>query len=294
MPRRRPRSSAGCVARSRPRRPSSSCSTDRPSAACATSGSRPGWSSATAAARTADEVILTIDRRRPDARRRRRHGGPPGRHRRPRPAPRVAAARARGRRARRGCSGGSEPAGCARHRSATRGRRAAPGPAADAGHVERRRPGRDRPSVWKPGRGATTKKGNPRKAPRTAERRPAGLVGCGREHRRRPEPDLDPDPRGHVDLRDARLGRPDRPACRSSSCSAWSVPFLTFLALGTMIYLVRKPRTKVTFEEGPRVAEIGPGGEPIFPVGLPHCRRDGLVYPSGTHPLRALPRRARA
>ena len=28
--------------------------------------------------------------------------------------------------------------------------------------------------------------------------------------------------------------------------------------------------------------EIGPGGEPIFPVGLPHCRRDGLVYPSGT------------
>ena len=27
-------------------------------------------------------------------------------------------------------------------------------------------------------------------------------------------------------------------------------PFLTFLALGTVIYLVRKPRVKVRFEEG--------------------------------------------
>ena len=34
-------------------------------------------------------------------------------------------------------------------------------------------------------------------------------------------------------------------------------PFLTFLALGTVIYLVRKPRVSVRFEEGPRVAEIG-------------------------------------
>lgn len=59
-------------------------------------------------------------------------------------------------------------------------------------------------------------------------------------------------------------------------------PFLTGLALGTLIYLVRKPRVKVVFEEGPRVAEIGPGGEPVFLVGLPHCRRDALVYPSGT------------
>ena len=60
------------------------------------------------------------------------------------------------------------------------------------------------------------------------------------------------------------------------------MPFLTFLALGTLIYLVRKPRDKVAFEEGPRLDEIGPGGEPIFPVGVPHCRRDAIVYPSGT------------
>ncbi len=60
------------------------------------------------------------------------------------------------------------------------------------------------------------------------------------------------------------------------------MPFLTFLVLGTAIYLIRKPRVKVVFEEGPRVAEFGPGGEPVFPVGLPHCRRDAQVYPSGT------------
>jgi hypothetical protein len=52
--------------------------------------------------------------------------------------------------------------------------------------------------------------------------------------------------------------------------------------LGTGAYLVSKPRTKVAYEEGPRIAEIGPGGDPVFPVGLPHCRRDGLIYPSGT------------
>ncbi|MBI3748499.1 MAG: hypothetical protein HY262_06610 [Chloroflexi bacterium] len=58
-------------------------------------------------------------------------------------------------------------------------------------------------------------------------------------------------------------------------------PFLTFLALGTLIYLARKPRVSVRFEEGPRVAEIGADGRPIFPIGLPYCRRDRLVYPSG-------------
>ena len=59
-------------------------------------------------------------------------------------------------------------------------------------------------------------------------------------------------------------------------------PFFTGLALVTAIYLIRKPRVKLVFEDGPRVAEIGPGGDPVFPVGLPHCRRDDLVYTSGT------------
>jgi hypothetical protein len=58
-------------------------------------------------------------------------------------------------------------------------------------------------------------------------------------------------------------------------------PFVTGLAIGTLVYQARKPRVDVAFVEGPRVAEIGPGGEPVFPVGLPYCRRDALVYPSG-------------
>ncbi len=69
-------------------------------------------------------------------------------------------------------------------------------------------------------------------------------------------------------------------------------PFLTFLALGTLIYLVRKPRVKMTYQEGPRAAEIGPGGDPVFPVGLPYCRRDALVYPQRDPALRGLQGRA--
>ena len=60
-------------------------------------------------------------------------------------------------------------------------------------------------------------------------------------------------------------------------------PLITFLVLGILIYQVRKPRVKgVKFEEGPSVAQIGADGQPIFPPGLPHCRRDALIYESGT------------
>jgi hypothetical protein len=59
-------------------------------------------------------------------------------------------------------------------------------------------------------------------------------------------------------------------------------PFVTFTVLGSLIYLARKPRTSVATVEGPRVAEIGADGEPVFPPGLPYCRRDGLIYASGT------------
>ncbi len=58
-------------------------------------------------------------------------------------------------------------------------------------------------------------------------------------------------------------------------------PFVTFTMLGSLIYLIRKPRVKVTFEDGPRVADVGEDGRPIFPPGLPHCRRHSLVYRSG-------------
>lgn len=59
-------------------------------------------------------------------------------------------------------------------------------------------------------------------------------------------------------------------------------PFLTFLVLGILVYQIRKPRTSVRFAEGPRVAELDEAGQPVFPRGLPFCRRDALVYASGT------------
>jgi hypothetical protein len=59
-------------------------------------------------------------------------------------------------------------------------------------------------------------------------------------------------------------------------------PFLTFTVLGSLLYQVRKPRVKLAFEEGPRLAELNAEGAPIFPPGLPFCRRDSTVYPSGT------------
>jgi len=59
-------------------------------------------------------------------------------------------------------------------------------------------------------------------------------------------------------------------------------PLLTLLPLGIVIYQARKPRVKVRFEEGPQIAPLDADGRPIFPPGLPHCRRDGIIYPSGT------------
>jgi len=59
-------------------------------------------------------------------------------------------------------------------------------------------------------------------------------------------------------------------------------PLVTFTVLGVLAYQVAKPRTSVKIEEGPELARIGADGNPIFPPGLPFCRRDALIYPSGT------------
>jgi hypothetical protein len=59
-------------------------------------------------------------------------------------------------------------------------------------------------------------------------------------------------------------------------------PLLTFTVLGILIYQIRKPRVKVSYEDGPRRAELDETGQPIYPPGLPHCRRDALIYASGT------------
>ena len=59
-------------------------------------------------------------------------------------------------------------------------------------------------------------------------------------------------------------------------------PFLTFIVLGwsSTSSASRGPRS--SFEEGPRPAALDAAGAAVFPAGEPYCRRDGLIYPSGT------------
>jgi hypothetical protein len=59
-------------------------------------------------------------------------------------------------------------------------------------------------------------------------------------------------------------------------------PILSLIVLGWMGYLVTKPRTKVSYDEGARTAPLNHLGEPIFPAGEPYCPNDGLLYPLGT------------
>jgi hypothetical protein len=58
-------------------------------------------------------------------------------------------------------------------------------------------------------------------------------------------------------------------------------PLLTLAALGWLGFEVTKPRTKVRYDEGTKVAPLDYLGQPIFPAGEPYCPTDGLVYPSG-------------
>jgi hypothetical protein len=59
-------------------------------------------------------------------------------------------------------------------------------------------------------------------------------------------------------------------------------PLLTFTVLGILVYQVAKPRAKVRAETGAQEAQLGADGQPIFPPGLPFCRADRLIFPSGT------------
>jgi hypothetical protein len=59
-------------------------------------------------------------------------------------------------------------------------------------------------------------------------------------------------------------------------------PIASILILVWLIYALRRPRTPVAYEDGPRLAPLDAAGKPIFPVGLPHCLREGLIYASGT------------
>jgi hypothetical protein len=59
-------------------------------------------------------------------------------------------------------------------------------------------------------------------------------------------------------------------------------PLLSLAVLAWMGYEVTKPRAKVRYDEGTKVALLDHLGQPIFPAGEPYCPVEGLVYPTGT------------
>ena len=59
-------------------------------------------------------------------------------------------------------------------------------------------------------------------------------------------------------------------------------PLLTLALLAWLGYGITKPRTKVKYEQGTKVAPRDHMGRLIVPAGEPYCPRDGLIYASGT------------
>ena len=58
-------------------------------------------------------------------------------------------------------------------------------------------------------------------------------------------------------------------------------PLLSLIVLGWLGYTITKPRVKVRYDEGTKVAPRDHLGRPIVPAGEPYCPKDGLIYPSG-------------
>jgi hypothetical protein len=58
-------------------------------------------------------------------------------------------------------------------------------------------------------------------------------------------------------------------------------PLLSLAALAWLGYGVTKPRVRVRYDEGTKVAPRDHLGRPIVPAGEPYCPRDGLIYPMG-------------
>ncbi|MEA2519121.1 MAG: hypothetical protein QOF49_1201 [Chloroflexota bacterium] len=59
-------------------------------------------------------------------------------------------------------------------------------------------------------------------------------------------------------------------------------PLVSLIVLGWLAYTVTKPRVKVRYDEGTKVAPRDHLGRPIVPAGEPYCPKDGLIYASGT------------
>ncbi|MEO5940667.1 MAG: hypothetical protein ABIZ72_06790 [Candidatus Limnocylindrales bacterium] len=59
-------------------------------------------------------------------------------------------------------------------------------------------------------------------------------------------------------------------------------PLLSLALLAWLGYGITKPRIKVRYDEGTKVAPRDHLGRPIVPAGEPYCPRDGLIYSAGT------------
>jgi hypothetical protein len=59
-------------------------------------------------------------------------------------------------------------------------------------------------------------------------------------------------------------------------------PLLSLIVLGWLGYSITKPRVKVRYDEGTKVAPRDHLGRPIVPAGEPYCPKDGLIYATGT------------
>ena len=60
------------------------------------------------------------------------------------------------------------------------------------------------------------------------------------------------------------------------------MPILTIIVLFWVVYVVRKPRAKLRFAEGPRPAVAAADGSVAYPPGEPFCSRDRLIHPPGS------------
>jgi hypothetical protein len=58
-------------------------------------------------------------------------------------------------------------------------------------------------------------------------------------------------------------------------------PLLTVLLLFWVRYAIVKPRPKVAYADPRRAAPLDATGNPVFPVGEPYSRREGVIYEPG-------------
>ena len=59
-------------------------------------------------------------------------------------------------------------------------------------------------------------------------------------------------------------------------------PLLSLAVLAWLGYGITRPRVKIRYSEGTKIAPRDHLGRPIVPAGEPYCPRDGLIYPTGT------------